>query len=82
MRSEILPDDTTETPDLIDIKAVCRMLGGSRPVNPATVYRQVTAGTFPRPIKISPSSSRWFRSEIMAAIAERAAARDATGTGR
>ena len=30
--------------DLLDLKAVCCLLGGTRPINPATLYRGVRLG--------------------------------------
>ena len=73
-RTDALP--AGDLPELLDIKAVCRLLGGSRPLNPASVYRQITARRLPAPIKVSPSSSRWLRSEILAAIMARMGERD------
>jgi hypothetical protein len=37
--------------DLLDRKAVCRLLGGSRPINPSTLYRNIPR-LFPPPIKV------------------------------
>ena len=62
--------------ELLDAKATCRVIGGTRPINPATLWRGVKAGIYPRPIKISPNANRWKRSEIIAAIDRFAAARD------
>jgi predicted DNA-binding transcriptional regulator AlpA len=52
--------------DLLDRRAVCRLLGGSRPINPSTLYRNIPR-LFPPPIKVG-GSSRWVRSEIEAAL--------------
>jgi predicted DNA-binding transcriptional regulator AlpA len=60
--------------DLLDRRAVCRLLGGSRPINPSTLYRNIRRGLLPRPIKVG-GSSRWVRSEIEAALAALAAVR-------
>jgi predicted DNA-binding transcriptional regulator AlpA len=54
--------------DLLDRHAVCRLLGGSRPINAATLYRNIARGLFPKPIKVA-GSSRWLRTEIEAALA-------------
>jgi predicted DNA-binding transcriptional regulator AlpA len=54
--------------NLLDKRAVCALLGGSRPINPATLYRQVRRGLLPRPIKVG-GSSRWLRHECEAALA-------------
>jgi predicted DNA-binding transcriptional regulator AlpA len=53
---------------LLDRGEVCRFFGGSRPINPATLYRGIKALRYPRPIKVGPGSSRWLRSEVEAAL--------------
>ena len=64
--------------NLIDIKAVCRKLGGvDSPVHAATVYRAINAGKLPKPVKIAGgNASRWLEGEIDAAIEARIAERD------
>jgi predicted DNA-binding transcriptional regulator AlpA len=54
----------------------CAVLGGSRPIDPATLYRGIKAGRYPAPIKVGPNSLRWVRSEIEAAIAKMMEARN------
>jgi predicted DNA-binding transcriptional regulator AlpA len=54
--------------ELLDLRAVCRYFGGTRPIDPATLYRGVRAGRYPAPLKIGPGSSRWLRSECSAAL--------------
>ena len=49
--------------ELLDPDATCRFFGGTRPINPATLYRGVRKGRYPKPVKIGPGSSRWLRSE-------------------
>lgn len=61
--------------DLLDRAAVCRYFGGSRPINPATLYRGIRRGRYPRPLKIGPGSSRWLRVECEAALHAMAEAR-------
>jgi predicted DNA-binding transcriptional regulator AlpA len=56
-------------PELLHRAAVCALLGGSRPINSATLYRWVKAGRIAKPVKLSPGSSRWLRTEVMAALA-------------
>ena len=36
----------------LDVRAACEFIGGSRPINPATLYRGIQRGDFPRPIKV------------------------------
>jgi predicted DNA-binding transcriptional regulator AlpA len=54
--------------DLLDRREVCRFFGGTRPLNPATLYRGIRRGHFPAPVKVGPGSSRWLRSECEAAL--------------
>jgi predicted DNA-binding transcriptional regulator AlpA len=52
--------------EFLDIDAVCKFFGGSKPLHPCTIYRNV--GTiYPLPVKVSPNVSRWLRSECEAA---------------
>jgi predicted DNA-binding transcriptional regulator AlpA len=61
--------------ELLDIYAACQFIGGSRPINPATLWRGVKAGRYSKPIRIGPQSVRWRRAELAADI-ELAAERD------
>ena len=61
---------------LLHATAVCRLIGGTRPINPATLWRGVKAGRYPRPLKISPNANCWKRSEVVAAIETCAALRE------
>ena len=65
-----------ENDELLDKDAACRFIGGSRPINPATLYRGVKTGIYPQPIKVAPNVSRWRKSELSDAIERRIAARD------
>ena len=62
--------------ELLDKDAACRFIGGSRPINPATLYRGVKSGIYPQPVKVAPNVSRWRKSELSAAIEQRIAERD------
>jgi predicted DNA-binding transcriptional regulator AlpA len=53
---------------LLDRADVCRFFGGTKPIDPATLYRGIRQGRYPRPVKIGPGSSRWLRSECEAAL--------------
>jgi predicted DNA-binding transcriptional regulator AlpA len=46
--------------DLLDRDATCRFFGGTKPLNPATLYRGIRKGRYPKPIKVGPGSSRWL----------------------
>jgi len=61
--------------DLLDRREVCRFFGGTRPLNPATLYRGIRKGRYPEPIKVGPGSSRWLRTECEAALAQMAEGR-------
>jgi predicted DNA-binding transcriptional regulator AlpA len=64
------PEPETRGPSaLMVLREVCVSLGGSRPIDPSTLYRGVRAGRYPAPIKIGPGSSRWLRAEVEAALA-------------
>jgi prophage regulatory protein len=54
--------------DLLDKRAVCRLLGGSRPINPSSLWRWIKAGRFPKPIAVGPQVRRWRRSDVEATL--------------
>jgi predicted DNA-binding transcriptional regulator AlpA len=62
--------------ELLHLSAVCEFFGGTRPLNPSTVYRNIKLGIFPPAVKPGPGSSRWLRSECEAARARLIAKRD------
>lgn len=68
-------DEGAKPSRLLDARAVCERLGGSRPINPATWYRGVAAGVYPRPLHFG-RIARWREEEIEALIQQRDAARD------
>lgn len=53
--------------ELVDADEACRILGGSRPLNRATLYRGVASRRFPKPIKVG-MSSRWVKAELLAVL--------------
>lgn len=53
---------------LLDRAETCRFFGGSRPIHPATLYRGIREGRFPRPVKIGAGTSRWLREECETAL--------------
>jgi predicted DNA-binding transcriptional regulator AlpA len=54
--------------ELLDRAEVCRLFGGSKPIDPATLYRGIKAKRYPSPIKVGPNSSRWLKAECEAAL--------------
>lgn len=63
--------------ELLTMREVCALFGGSRPIDPSTLYRGIKAGRYPAPIKVGPGSSRWLRAECEAALAAMVAGRAA-----
>jgi predicted DNA-binding transcriptional regulator AlpA len=53
--------------DTWDKRRVCEFFGGSRPIDPATLYRGIKKGLYPAPFHPSPGLSRWLASECRAA---------------
>jgi predicted DNA-binding transcriptional regulator AlpA len=53
---------------LLARREVCRYFGGTRPINPATLYRGIRQGRYPKPVKVGPGSSRWLLSECRDAL--------------
>jgi predicted DNA-binding transcriptional regulator AlpA len=51
--------------ELLDRRATCLLFGG---IHPASLYRGVRQGRFPKPIKVG-ALSRWLRSECETALA-------------
>jgi predicted DNA-binding transcriptional regulator AlpA len=60
---------------LLDRAETCRFFGGTRPIHPATLYRGIREGRFPRAVKVGPGSSRWLHSECEVALAAMVEAR-------
>jgi predicted DNA-binding transcriptional regulator AlpA len=47
---------------LLDKAEVCRLFGGTKPINAATLYRGIRLRRYPQPVKVG-GSSRWLRAE-------------------
>jgi predicted DNA-binding transcriptional regulator AlpA len=67
--------------DLLDVDEACKFIGGSRPINPATLWRNVRAKRISPPIHISAQLVRWRRSDLEADVARMVAERDAKLVG-
>jgi predicted DNA-binding transcriptional regulator AlpA len=63
------PDTTPAiaAPDLLDLEQVCAFFGGTKPLNPATIYRGL-GKLYPKPIKVGANTNRWLRSDCEAAL--------------
>ena len=68
--------ESMELDELVDAKEACRILGGTRPICVATLYRGVADGRFPPPIKLGGGTSRWVKAELLTAIREMMEARE------
>lgn len=62
-------------PTLLRLPEVCRRTAKSR----SCVYREVAAGTFPRPIALGRRATAWVEQEVSDWISRQIAARDARG---
>ena len=58
---------------LLSRQEVMKMFGG---ISPAGLYRGISSGVIPKPIKVGPRTNRWVESECHEALASRVAARD------
>jgi predicted DNA-binding transcriptional regulator AlpA len=67
---------TTLSVELWDLKTVLAYIGGSRPIAASTLYRGITAGRYPKPLKIGPKLNRWSRTECEATLRRLAAQRE------
>jgi hypothetical protein len=67
-------DDHQKLPDRISVPAACAVIGGDRPINPATYYRGVRRGIYPAPDRIGPNVARVNTRKLMQAIAARESA--------
>ena len=54
--------------ELLDLKTTCAFFGGTRPIDPATLYRGIKKDRYPAPVKVGPGSSRWLRHECESAL--------------
>jgi hypothetical protein len=62
---------------LMDAGETCRFFGGANsPLNPATLYRGIKSGKYPKPIKVGPGTSRWVLCECQQKLREMIAERD------
>ena len=50
--------------EYLDAKAACRFIGGSKPINQSTLWRNVKAGRYSPPDHIGPNMVRWSRNKL------------------
>jgi len=53
--------------EMMTLPAVLTFFGGDRPIHYSTLYRGIAAGRYPKPVRVGPNTSRWLRSECLAA---------------
>jgi len=65
-----MSDNNQQSPDdiLITIEDACEIVGGTKPIDPATFYRGVKAGRFPKPVHPMPGISRIWKSRLLAVL--------------
>jgi predicted DNA-binding transcriptional regulator AlpA len=73
-----MPKTSTKLNDFVDVKETCRILGGSKPWHPSTLWRALKdpKRNLPRPVHTSPGQIRFIRKELLDAKAAMIAARD------
>jgi hypothetical protein len=52
----------------LDVPAACRIIGGTRPINPATYYRGVKRGLYPAPEQRGANIKRISAKRLAAAL--------------
>lgn len=63
--------------DLVDEASACRILGGSHtPIHRSTLWRGITAGRYPKPLKVSATINRWRVGELRRLLEQFAAERE------
>lgn len=55
-------------PERVTIKGACRIVGGDRPIHPATYYRGVKAGIYPAADMVGPNIARVSVKKLLAAL--------------
>lgn len=66
---------TSKNPEAVDSLLTVREVAALLAVSVPTIWRGVSTGRFPRPVKLG-ASSRWPQSEILAVIEAAKAARE------
>lgn len=72
LRTTAIPAPHPPRDPMIRLRELCTLVGRAR----ATIYRDMQAGTFPRPVVLGPNARGWPLSEIERWQAERIDARD------
>ena len=62
------------SPRLLTVKAACAIIGGDKPISPATYYRGVARGIYPKPDLVGPNIARVNQDRLDEMLAQRMAA--------
>ena len=57
-----------DQPDWLDVATACKVIGGAKPINPATYYRGVRAGLYPATEPRGHNVKRVSREKLAAAL--------------
>ena len=56
-------------PELVDEAHACRIIGGEHsPIHRSTLWRGVSSGRYPQPIKVGDRLTRWRVTELLAVL--------------
>ena len=61
-RERVRDDDDDD--ERLDEAAACAFIGGSRPIDPSTLWRGVKAGIYSKPSKVGLKIVRWTRGKL------------------
>jgi predicted DNA-binding transcriptional regulator AlpA len=62
---------------LVDELEARQIIGGSKPISKHTLYRGISAGRFPRGVRVAPNTVRYLRSELETVVKDAIVARGA-----
>jgi predicted DNA-binding transcriptional regulator AlpA len=60
-------------PEMIDVREVAKLIGGSKTVTRTTVQRLVRAGKLPQPVRLSQRFVRWDKEKVLKCLRGEAA---------
>jgi len=70
-RAVAMPAADAHDMTMLDALQTCRFFGGDQqPLHPTTLYRGISTGKYPKPVKLGPGTSRWVLGQCRAALRE------------
>lgn len=76
-QKSVVPLAKLSDDDLVDEPTFCRIIGGDHtPIHRSSLWRGISAGRYPKPMKIGPGTNRWRVGEGRAVLRRAAAERD------